>query len=239
MIKNILVLICLFSVTAFASGGHDRGNGGYTILCHKPNSKPVIEALDLFEARQFGRSLMTFTEQDPFEIARMVINRLALLNKDRTLKFLNLIDDFKKNAVFLMSSNLPDVKDFGVLKIPNTCSVMPTIWQLRNVHDADPRRPNVSYYINNKIWMQLTPINQAALIVHEIITYEYLEKDSFNARISVGILFSHETDLTPVLVPDYYDIFYATSVGRIPFQYDRDVILKTLRVDMFTVPPAK
>ena len=186
--KTWIFLTALLSVTQ-ASAGHDKGNGGFAIQCMTEGTIRT-EVLDLYEARWVRNLTMkTFTSQDPYEIATQVAHRLDARSPKRAARYVEGIAKFHDKASFVSNAQWTDVGDYGPIFIPHNCQVVPAAIQKRFSIEEEP-----TFFVQKEIWDQLPVVDQAALILHEIIYREFAHETSVLTRSFNGLLFSMEFD---------------------------------------------
>jgi hypothetical protein len=189
--KNIWIAsLALLSRTLIAEpDGHELGNGGDAVLC---NGK--YEVLDLFESRILPpyRELMTeVCSRDAIELAARFAAKVESLNADFGTYLRNGIQEFQDESQyrFVEDIDLVDIQDSGHVPLGD-CRIVQVAVQSEPYHHLQPR-----YVINQDVWVQLSPMDQTALILHEVIYRYALERGQRNSvyvRRMVGLILSTE-----------------------------------------------
>ena len=167
--------------------GNAVGNGGDVIVC---NGKPPI-LLDVWELRELNHERVSLGDSQGTYInkATEAINRLSNLDKERSKRYLNLLNSFETEAVFLKGAELTDIPDSLNVALPMDCELKQIAVQQKQNTEKDPK-----YVLNKDLWDQLDTDNQAGLALHEIIyreAYEYRKHtDSRRVRKFNGYVLS-------------------------------------------------
>ncbi|MDG0815088.1 hypothetical protein [Bdellovibrio svalbardensis] len=167
--KTIIALVLLFSINSYANNWYDRGNGGFVLLCQ--GQQPQV--LDLYEAStRFNLPPVPTKSTETLAKASELISRLSGIDSHRAKLFKDWLDGFLGTASFVGGS-FAKTPDLGAVLIPDNCQLEQVI-----VQQQPSVVNNYRYLINSKLWNQLDPDNQAALIVHELIYREFISTPS-------------------------------------------------------------
>jgi hypothetical protein len=187
--KPLILLTYLLMFSLQLDAGNDKGNGGFVIQCAL-NGTVRTEVLDLYEARWVRNLQMKdFHHEDPFEIAIAAARRLKAQSPRRAARYEEQIRNFHEKARFVSNAIWTDVGDYGPIFIPQNCAVIPAAIQKRFSIEEEP-----TFFINQEMWNSLAIVDQAALVLHEVIYLEFAHDTSVLTRSFVGLLFSHEFD---------------------------------------------
>lgn len=188
-----LVIVFCFGVSslALANTGSTKGNGGFVVSCQDAEG-PSYQTLDLFEAEKNRKfKLLKFSESNAVDIALKVVAQLEEVSPRRHRLYQKQIREFYSRSAFVRNAVFTDVKDAYPVFLPRFCKLVPTAIQTRYALPEEPR-----YFINEEVWKKLNPTHQAALMLHEIVYWEFAHQYSVLTRAFVGLLFSqHFRDL--------------------------------------------
>lgn len=173
--KYVPVVLGLIALNTFA--GQDRG-GGNVVICRKGDKIESIELLDYYE----GRTRRDFTidmgtpEMSVDAIIDIALNRLEKFMPSKAKSYQIASKAFLANSRFYKNIKLTGIEDSRHLFLPANCVLEQAAVQIDRVFDEDK-----TYNINQDIWDQLSNVNKAGLILHEII---YSDARSNNAKDS-------------------------------------------------------
>jgi hypothetical protein len=194
---SLITMAMIFTSLAFA--GSEGGNGGGGIVCRDSSGQVTsVEILDFYEARTLrGLNIDLGSEGlGVEEKIRLALSRLAFVSPIRaqrySLEALALASDAKlasggasndqlKLSVFLSGVDLTFTEDTAHIAVPSGCKVEQIINQ-RDQEFPEDRR----FTFNRDIWEKMDSLNQAGLILHEVIYHEALSKFSYIQKTSVN-----------------------------------------------------
>jgi len=207
--KAILAILLLFTATlAAASDGAVSGGGGRVVICPGINGGPQsVQLLDLWEAKAIFNQKETLATGDLAADVNMALIALKNAYNNRYQSIINgvmvdgqdLVFDYMQiRAQMFLSSN-----DQNVIRISNMTFDLtddadelgrPTGCQEGQVVVYDP---NDRIYIAQDLYVQMSEVDQAALIAHEAF-YAWLrrysnETNSLRTRRAIGYVFSGNT----------------------------------------------
>lgn len=164
--KNLCVsmVLSLFVIQAYASGGHELGNGGDALVC--PNSP--VSFYDVYEAEHRFSMKPQFPEGDnEYKIAKEIVGRLRTLSPLRATGYSKWIEEFESETQFLTGKELIDVPDTNSGFLPKGCKIEQLLVQ------SEPKFPGEKrFVVNLDLWQQLSPQHRAAALVHEALLRE-------------------------------------------------------------------
>ncbi len=179
--------------------GYEVGNGGVIVVCEKSSGLPAIDLLDFYRAKykltqdykfDFGTNSKTVDQKLAF-----ALTRLRRLDQTRTDFYQREVSRFSERAKFVDEVSLPDTRDYGDLPEIKGCHLEQLIIQNKPLLNGE-----VQFLINDKLWKQLDPDRQTAMIVHEIVYEDAIargQKTSVNVQLLTALISS------PIL--DTYD----------------------------------
>ncbi|MFN8790722.1 MAG: hypothetical protein ACK5Y2_04625 [Bdellovibrionales bacterium] len=186
--KTLALLIALLigsNSRALANTGSTKGNGGFVVSCQGAEG-PSYHTLDLFEAERTRKfKLLKFSESKAVDIAMKVVAQLETVSPRRSRLYQKQIREFYSRSAFVRNAVFTDVKDAYPVYLPRFCKLVPAAIQTRYALPEEAR-----YFINEEVWKKLSPVHQAALMVHEIVYWEFAHEYSVLTRAFVGLLFS-------------------------------------------------
>jgi len=191
MKKLFLASLLLINVNAFAAGGDRIGNGGDVVICGDK-----VELLDIYEAKRSGFNFINLKSTGHNEMLTEVLNnRLAPLQPTKASRYTKNFQDLPNEAQMLSGIHLNDIDDAGLVAIPKNCTLEQIVVQLK---EEDIPEGGKRYTFNSDLWEKLDEFNKTALLLHEIIYREAIEKDSASSmvvRAMVGQLLKDQMDL--------------------------------------------
>lgn len=158
------------------------GNGGDVVVC-----SGSYEVLDLYEARRMRQQLPDFGPVlEPVAMALHVVDRLAAVDPVRAALYRRWVQEFNDDSiVFNDNQHFSDINDSGDVLIQDGCRVVQIAVQ------REPRSPeDRRYMIDGSVWSHLGDADKAALILHEVIYRDALQRGHVNsmaARYFVGL----------------------------------------------------
>lgn len=150
---------------------YEIGNGGSVVVCKDiKNETESVELLDLYEERTTLRLSINEFEKKNFS-SRSWLNTLNSFSPRRALLYQFYLNNFDIETNFT-TNILPLSNDYGNLpQLPQNCHLEQLIIQPAYFH---PYASDIlkRYYINTHLWKALSPLNQEAAKLHEIIYRE-------------------------------------------------------------------
>lgn len=194
------------SLSALLYASNRVGNGGDYLSCNEDN-KQHEGLYDFFEAKTTHKlNLLNYdTSLSYEEILQDIFKRLELRNPSRAKKYKEWYADFWKETKLEYEFKLVDIPDTGMGRIPHGCELLQFAGQ-----NIEPDATLSRYEIDGNIWNSASPVDQAGLVMHELILREK----------STGLLASHTTEnvryLTGLLFAEEWSIWdLKTLVGKI------------------------
>lgn len=209
--RLVSILVC---VTLTSSGHADVtpewkevGNGGKILVCDA-----TVRTLDVFEAQTvyywhpLPASLLAIDNFSPLSIygsfdtslqlARRFLLRLKKRDSILWQHYSEILGHFKQESDFLDNRILSNVPDEGLTAIPAACELRQLVVQ------RDTALNGKRYVIDRKLWQRLPYDQQAAMILHEVIYFEALQRqkplvDSHCVRRMTGLILSQELETLP------------------------------------------
>lgn len=194
----IALIMTLFSANTWAQvSGHEKGNGGYGVVCPGRNGLNVF-LYDVVEA-QLRYNLLI---QDPrpmptanvsvIDTALLFIKSLKTLDPPRYQRYKTWIQEFPSNVRVLKSAEMGAVGDIGFSILPKGCTLEQIVIQHEPLAPEDLR-----YLLNGELWGKMETLNRAATILHEVIYRDLLRinpsvQSSEKVRYLNALIFSDE-----------------------------------------------
>lgn len=156
------------------NGGAIIGNGGDACVYYDHEGQiQNIEILDIYEARtRWGLELNMGEPSEPYEqkISR-ILERVKVYDIYRYHTYKAKFEKFHENAVFWPDANLPNIEDSNHITLDKKCD-------LRQIAIQNYKRVagDKDFIISEYLWNKLDEINKAALVLHEIIYQEMVNK---------------------------------------------------------------
>jgi hypothetical protein len=187
-------LLTFLSVPAHA--GNLVGNGGLVINCSGGSGPltlmPEFSALDFFEYNEEEKGIdssLLGIAGDAEDIVSEVLLRLSRIDRPRASRYRHWLAKFREESQF-QDIQLPRTMDAGrVQEIPDNCRLMQAVIQVTPRQNSSTR-----YIIDQMIWGKLSRIDQAGLIVHELVVRDAREEALLSTemiRKFVRFLFSN------------------------------------------------
>lgn len=182
-----ILCIAFLTLLSTAQAGDKKRNGGTLLRCG--NS---LQVLDLYESENsYGLEMSHFTGDNYVQVLEKVFSRLDRHNPKRANLYREYLKNFPKEGRFIAGSKFTDIPDLGAgVPYPKDCDIVQAVAQFRQITPQGLR-----YLINQDLWMQLDPTQQAALALHEFVYREAYEdneqiESSRGVRYFTGYLFS-------------------------------------------------
>lgn len=159
------------------------GNGGDAVIC--PDKSPIL--LDLYEATE---TLITSSKTDPYKIVQDRLSLLVAIAPKLATQYTKKLVKMSGDIEFKPDIQLVNIKDSKHLSMPKNCSLKQVAIRKNAVTQAEKL-----FLFDKDIWDKMDSLNQAALLMHEIIYdhfYKLDEKDSVKARKINVLLFSEK-----------------------------------------------
>lgn len=178
----MLKFVVLFFICNLSYAGNSVGNGGDVVLC--PQS---TELLDLYEAKELYKRNLITSNEDYKSIINERLSNLGKLSPALESLYLKKLNSYK--IAFKKDIVLKDLKDENHVFIPKNCSLK------QIAHRINESGPAYDIIINDDYWKKLSNVNQAGLIMHEVI-YDHFRFfkviNSSGVRKFIGIIYSDD-----------------------------------------------
>lgn len=167
--KIIFIIVFMFlSFQAFS--GTETGNGGDVVSCENHPKRPTLQLLDYYEAEVFDQDniseRMNALGNDAKTIFNELIGRLKIGNRSRALRFEQWGKEFfEANVVNWVEEDLVDIPDSNHEYLPKAC-------EIKQIAIQEGSYQNTTYKVNKLLWDNLSPGDQAGLVIHELIYRE-------------------------------------------------------------------
>jgi hypothetical protein len=170
-ILNYLSLIAflILPTTGFANTWFDRGNGGLAVQCEGQN----LQVLDLYEAANNPSVKVSFSNAATYtdKVAEL-IQRIDKLDPVRAAFYRQAMQSFAASVEFV-DGDLGLTPDAGLVVLKRGCELKQVAFQ-RNPSLFNKQR----YVISRYLWDQLDEDNKAALVLHEVIYFQFMDAGS-------------------------------------------------------------
>jgi hypothetical protein len=161
--KIILILFVLL-MTGQSYAWYERGNGGFMVAC--PGHVP--RTLDLHELEnRYGLHLDPGHDTALDERVNYLISKIQKLNPRRAELYQTWFKTFITESQFVPNVKFSSIGDVGKVELPANCELQQVIFQ-RETSPMNEWR----YTIDLNLWKQLSLVDQAALVLHELIYRE-------------------------------------------------------------------
>lgn len=184
MINKFIFFIFFISSNLFANGGVD-GGGGQVIVCYDKEVIKSVELLDIYEGKLLENLEFKNEDLKYREYLEKLINKTQF---QKTQALLSKSLSIEKSFKFLPpKGRLRLITDADVIFIPEDNPEGCKIEQIANFQGFN------RVFIVGDFWKLLSPMNKAALILHEYLWYierEMGNKKSSRVRRTVARLFS-------------------------------------------------
>lgn len=177
-IKNLLFLLNAMSVMFLpfdAGAGTFVGNGGDVVVCRDTKTEKIksVELLDIYEGRvHFWLTAKKSEYESVQNILSELYERSTYRNTAVPLNG-NPLNEFIDNANFIKGTELIDIPDSLHLSFPKNCKVEQVVIQVNPTKKFEKR-----FTVNKDLWDRLDNLNRAALIFHELLYKNKIEKIS-------------------------------------------------------------
>lgn len=226
-----LLMQILLSSLSFA-GIRKVGNGGNSIICrdpHETNKITSAQLLDFYEGATLHAWHPTYTGNTLENILQEALSRLQRVSPRFANRLSIRLSHFNEEALFLDNVILTPTNDSFHVAIPKGCSVEQTIIQKDQLLPGEKK-----YTISRDIWDRLPLIDQAGLMLHEVIYTEAIESahtDSVATRYLNSYL---STDLFNQISPaDFFELMKKLKFVHAELN-DLDLRLYIIKEPIFT-----
>lgn len=201
--RTAFSILLTFITASSASAWTYKGNGGYAVVCYKPEDIKSIqsaELLDLYEGRTIRAFQVDLGTGPSFsERLELMLKRLEAFSPRRARRYREQAASFLNEARFLTGVDLGDIGNADPIVVPVGCTPKPVVNQREPEFPGDPR-----YIVQAEIWNALDENSKAALILHEIVYHELKQETSLRTRYFVSMISSTEwANLTSLT---YFDL---------------------------------
>lgn len=207
--KSLLILLIalLTPATAWALG-YEVGNGGDAVVCQTAGTLQV-EILDFYEARVLYGMPLSLAGTDPVRIAEDALENFPPSEVARRLAYKKEIRDFLAQTLFVSDATLFEIADSHEAIVPRGCIIRQLAVQRQFGFGK-------RYAVQKDLWDAMPPVQQAGLILHEVIYAEAIalgHQDSLaTRRMNIAIATGHFKDFSE----ENYRTVLAEEIG-LPF----------------------
>ncbi len=187
---SFLTLVCIWHLSsthhAVAGEGGQSGGGGVAVVCMNPDS---VEMLDILEAREQYKLKVT---KRNIPVDRQIESALARLKSlpEHRAHLDRFLTSFQKQVRYID-------KDFGLTPISDVEPAL-TLPVGCRYEQLARYQPDGMVLVNSKYFNLMSPTDQAALVLHEIVyamsRFSIQAKTSVSARKLVGYLMADSLD---------------------------------------------
>ncbi len=180
--KSIILFIFALVFSFFSSASPVKiGNGGLVAYCKPVPEKEIssIELPDFLEGRlRWDLKLKIDHPHESWEMqVRQAIERLETRSPYRAQQYRTWLETFMQDSKFVDGFELPATNDAFYLPFPLDCKLQQAVVQIEPEVARDKR-----YYINLKIWNELSESQKAGLVLHELIYREALKNNFSDSK---------------------------------------------------------
>lgn len=184
-VKSIFILI-LIQLGFFIASNHalawtSRGNGGNIVLCNGN----VVGFYDRIEMETRHGWLLNLSgipsavstledKSTPKRIAAEFLSRLKPLNHVLYSKLMNELDLFFEHTTFIVGYFPTPIPDRGTVFLPNADCMLEQLI----VQKLRSPVPSMRYVISAEYWNQLSPLDQAVALIHEVIYFTFPDPET-------------------------------------------------------------
>ncbi len=193
-IKLVLLLIATLASHAFARvEGPSSGGGGFVIKCESNALEPngYLELLDLYRGRRLGLQIANPTGdvgddyfnavKRTYELQGNITYNGAYADQHR-LEIIENMKGFMRQSVLVDSSSIPKTSDYGDVFIPSGCNALQIAYY-------DDKQNTLK--IDKNLWNQITSIDKAALIHHELFFKFNRDSNSYYSSKQTALFVAH------------------------------------------------
>lgn len=165
------------------------GNGGGLVQCAQPNDGgTTLELLDFYEGKRDHGISPRIPDvaglKTPLGLVKTWLHALERHDYRRYLQFQLWLETFFDETEFVGES-MEVIADTGYSEVPLNCVIVQGAVQLET--PDSPKR----YMIDETLWQQLSIVDQAGLILHELVYREALQRghtDSYSVRYFTALI---------------------------------------------------
>lgn len=173
--KFFFLILATFLTPLFAKAQYTVGNGGYSVKC---KDAPIV-TLDLYESASFGMTIKYSKELSPMAKATELIDRLGKYAPEKVPLYKAWLKKWFYEINWLTDAELAehDPDDHGTILTDKNCDLKITAIQF---HDTSFQMHVFS--MSPFLWFELDDNNKAALIFHELLYRDYIQKNKGLAK---------------------------------------------------------
>lgn len=173
--KFFFLILATFLTPLFATAQYTVGNGGYSVKC---KDAPTV-TLDLYESASFGMTIKYSKKLSPMAKTSELIDRLGKYAPEKVPVYKAWLKQWFHEITWLTDAELKqyDPDDHGTMLTDKNCELKITAIQFHEV--------NFSYHffaMSPFLWLELDDNNKAALIFHELLYKDYIQKNKGLAK---------------------------------------------------------
>jgi len=192
----------------------ERGNAGFAIQCDSGR----FRILDLFEAEQDGLALDQEHSSSVEERFNHLISKISQHNPSRANLYSQWYKDFYSGneTKFIPNVNIQPIDNNGYTPVPKNCQLFQVIFQ-RQPSEFNSARYNIS----KDLWDQLSPYDQAGLLLHEFILRELSTPPSAQPNSEISRKFNgwlNSTDSSNITLRKYLEKLRNMFIVRADYQ---------------------
>jgi hypothetical protein len=191
-------------------GSDQIGNGGKGVICRDGNDKVLsAEILDFYEGRVLYGRIPQPVADDVSSVLQRWLEPLWTYDAPRYQRYSKQLADFAANSRFVEAQLLLTIDSEEIIKPPKGCEVEQIIVQ------SEPLLPGQKrFVINRPLWEALDHLNQAGLMLHEVIYQEALAQghhNSISSRYMTALIAADE--LADLSQDVYSDLLFQARLG--------------------------
>jgi hypothetical protein len=196
--KKIIILALLTIFSCYAgeddepSGGIHIGNGGVVVNCATSIDSRTYKLLDFYEKEVGFKVDYIDPKASPMDIAYSMISRLERLDGHRFRTLKSYLEKFNDSQIFIKrTERLVNLSDTGFSYLAKNCKLEQAAIQREEVVN---NQVQFNYVFDQNIWENLSNVDKAGLILHEVIYRDFFNtsshQSSYYVRKFLRILFS-------------------------------------------------
>lgn len=168
MKNKFLIFLTLFiSITSFAGGGNEIGNGGAVVSCPE---MPIIfyDHYEMVHKKETTLDLSDVGQLNNYvEIAQTFARRVEQFDPEFSQRLEQNIQNFSRESSLIRDMPLASTQDHGLIYVPRSCHFEQLIVQFRHPYYEDAR-----YLVKYDLWQSMSELEKAVAVLHEVLYRE-------------------------------------------------------------------
>jgi len=211
MMKIFFLVSLLLPTLSFAGDFYEMGNGGFVVQCLR--LYPENRAFDVYETTtRYKRTLDKNHRETTKDRVLYLISKLDRFNPQRAKLYRDWYATFDTEVEFKTGFKFAPLPDRGAAYVEDGCTLEQVAFQ-RSPGFLNKYR----YTIESDLWQSLSPLSQAAIIMHELIYRELSSAPNYQTTSEPTRAFNawiNSTDFDNATLLEYLENLQDLNIAR-------------------------